>query len=133
LRLAATIAGGAPLLGAPLDLERHLGPARRLPVDLLLLEDERLVLLGVDLDFEVVSLGPGARARDDRDGLAGGELAVHAGGRDADALLTAAHAQPMELGTVEELREDRRNLLANDPGAVVGHRDPEAGRLAHPR
>src|SRR5262249_3546136 len=115
---------------AALDLERHLGAARRLPVDLLLLEDERLVLLGVDLDFEVVSLSPGARARDDRDGLAGGQLAIHAGRRDADALRSAAHAEPVELGAIEAVGENRRDLLPDDPGAVVGHGDPEAGRLA---
>src|SRR5439155_16474188 len=41
-----------------------------------------------------------------------------------------AHAQPMELGPVEELREYPRNLLADDAGAVVGDRNPEAARLA---
>ena len=45
---------GAALLVAPLDLERHLRAALVLPVDLLALEDPGLVLLGVDLDFEVV-------------------------------------------------------------------------------
>ena len=38
--------------------------------------------------------------------------------------------QPVELRAVEELREDRRNLLADYPGPVVDHRHAEAGRLA---
>ena len=45
---------GAALLIAALDFEGHLGAAVVLPVDLLVLENPRLVLLGVDLDFEVV-------------------------------------------------------------------------------
>src|SRR5207247_1054712 len=98
-----------------------------------LLEDQRLVLLGVDLDFEVVGRRPRAGTRDDLDRLAGRELPVHAGRRDADALLSSAHAEAMELGAVQELREDPRNLLANDAGAVVGDGDPEAARLARRR
>src|SRR6266446_6257807 len=55
---------------------------------------------------------------------------LHAGRRDADPLLAATHAQPVELRTVEELGEDRRNLLADDAGAVVADGHPEARRLA---
>ena len=121
---------GAALLVAPLDLERHLRAALVLPVDLLVLEDPRLVLLGVDLDFEVVGGAARAGARDDLHRLAGGEQAVHAGRGDADALLAAAHAQAVELRAVEQLAEDQRDLLADDAGAVVDDRDPEAGRLA---
>src|SRR5882724_2073203 len=124
---------GAALLVAPLDLHRHLGAARRLPVDLLLLQNQRLVLLGVDLDLEEMGGRSGAGARDDLDGLAGRELSVHAGRGDADALLAAAHPEPMELRSVEELRENRRNLLPDDAGAVVGDRDPEPGGLARGR
>ncbi len=121
---------GAALLVAALDLQRHLGAARVLPVDLLALEDPRLVLLGVDLHLEEVGGRPRAGARDDLHRLAGGELCVHAGRRDADALLAAAHAQPVELRAVEQLGEDRRNLLADDPRPVVAHRDPEPRGLA---
>src|SRR3990170_2401838 len=121
---------GAAFLVAPLDLERHLGAARVLPVDLLALEDPGLVLLRVDLDFEVVGRPARAGARDDLHRLAGRQLGVHAGRGDADPLLAAAHAQAVELRAVEELGEDRRNLLADDAGAVVGDRDAEAGRLA---
>src|SRR3989475_8119592 len=117
----------------PLDFHRHLGPPWEFPGDLLLLEYQRLVLLGVDLDFEVVGRRPRAGTRDDLDRLTGRELPVHAGRRDADALLSSAHAEPMELGAVQELREDPRNLLANDAGAVVGDGDPEAARLARRR
>ena len=44
---------GAAFLVAALDLQRHLRAALVLPLDLLVLEDPRLVLLGVDLHFEV--------------------------------------------------------------------------------
>src|SRR5262249_23684127 len=91
------------------------------------------VLLGVDLNFEVVGGRPRAGARDDLDGLAGRELPVHAGCRDADTLLPSAHAEPMELGAVQELREDPWNLLADDAGAVVGDRDAKARGLARRR
>src|SRR5262249_22635749 len=123
----------AALLVPALDLEGDLGAARRLPLDLLLLEDQGLVLLGVHLDLEEVRGRFCARARDDLHGLARRELAVHAGGRDTDALLTAAHAEPVELRSVEELREDRRDLLPDDARAVVGDRDAGAAGLARRR
>ncbi len=82
-------------------------------------EDSGLVLLGVDLDFVVVGRFPGRDFRDDFDRLAGGLHAVHAGGADADALLAATLAQAVELGAVEQLAEDQRDLLLEDAGAVV--------------
>src|SRR6185503_8367014 len=124
---------GAALLVLALHLERDLRTARPVPFDLLVLVDQRLVLLGVDLDFEVVSVGPGARARDDLHRLAGRELAVHSGRRDGNALLAAALTQAMELGAVEQLREHPGDLLAHDARAVVRDRDPEARRLARRR
>src|SRR2546427_1375131 len=121
---------GPPLLVTALDFHGHLGSTLGLPRDLLLLQNLRLVLLGIDLDLEVMGGRSRTGAGDDLDGLAGRELSIHAGRRDADALLSSAHAQPMELGPVQELREDRRNLLADDAGPVVGDRNPEAARLA---
>src|SRR5262249_36455397 len=121
------------LLIPALHLQRHLRAARRLPGDLLLLEDAWLVLLGVDLHLEVVRGRACTGARDDLHRLAGSELTVHAGRRDADALLPAALPQPMELRAVQELGEDRRNLLPDDAGAVVGHGDAEPRRLARGR
>src|SRR3989475_11805603 len=121
---------GPPLLVTALDFHGHLGSTLGLPGDLLLLQNLRLVLLGIDLDLEVMGGRSRTGAGDDLDGLAGRELSIHAGRRDADALLSSAHAQPMELGPVQELREDQRNLLADDAGAVVGDRNPEAARLA---
>src|SRR4029450_810610 len=115
--LDVLVDGGAALLVAALDLHGDLRPAGRFPLDLLLLENQRLVLLGVDLDFEEMRGRPRAGARDDLDGLAGRELAVHAGGRDADALLTAPHAKPAETGAVEELGEDRRGMAPGGSGA----------------
>src|SRR5205823_7149892 len=131
--LEVLVDGGAPLLIAALDFHGDLRPARRLPGDLLLLEDARLVLLGVDLHLEVMGGRPRAGAGGDLDGLARRELRVHTGRRDADALLPPAHAQPMELGAVQQLREDRRNLLADDAGAVVGDGDAKPGGLARRR
>src|SRR5207253_8353585 len=81
-------------------------------------------------DLEVMDGRSRAGAGGDLDGLAGGELSIHAGCRDADSLLSSAHAQPVELGPIQELREYRGDLLADDAGAVVGDRDPEAARLA---
>src|SRR5213076_1811377 len=66
-----------------------------------------LVLLGVDGHLEVMRGRARPRARGDLHGLAGGELRIHAGRRDADALLAAAHAQAVELRAVEQLGEDR--------------------------
>src|SRR5437899_1065222 len=123
----------AALLVAALDFHRHLGAARRLPVDLLLLQNQRLVLLGVYLASAVLGGRSPARPRDDLNRLAGRELTVHPGRRDADALLAAAHAQPVEFRSVQELREDRRDLLSDDTGAVVGHGDAKAARLARGR
>jgi len=92
--------------------------------------DQRLVLFRVDLDFKKVSGRPGTGARDDLDRFAGRELPIHAGGGDTDPLLAAAHPHPMELRTVEQFGEDARNMLADDAGPVVRHRDPEPGGLA---
>src|SRR5260221_944776 len=83
---------GAALLVAPVDLQRHLRAARVLPVDLLVLENPRFVLLCIDLDFKVVGGGPRACARDDLHRLARRQLSVHACGGDTDALLAPAHS-----------------------------------------
>jgi len=64
-------------------------------------EDLRLVLLCVDLNFVVVGGFVGADFRDNFYGLAGGLHAVHASGADADALLSATLAEPVELRAIE--------------------------------
>src|SRR4029434_8563755 len=104
-----------------------------LPLDLLLFENARLVLLGVDLDFEIVRRRSRARARGNLQRLAPFQLRVHASGADADALLAAAHTQAMKFRAVEQLCEDRRNLLAHDAGAVIDHGNPKTGRLTRRR
>jgi hypothetical protein len=124
---------GPPLLVAAFDFEGHLGSAMVLPIDLFSLENPRLVLLGIDLDFEVVSRRPRARARDNLHRFADCQLRIHAGSRYADALLSAAHAQPVEFGPVEKLGEYRRDLLADDAGAVIDHCYPKPVRLARGR
>src|SRR5207247_10094555 len=131
--LDVLVDGGAPLLIPALDFHGHLGSTRGLPGDLLLLQNQPLVLLGVDLDLEVLSGRPRTGAGGDLHGLAGGELPVHAGRRDAHPLLSSAHAQPVDVGPIQELREYSWNLLADDAGAVFGDRTPDAVRLAQRR
>src|SRR6185369_2815482 len=70
-----------------------------------------------ELELVRLRLLPGAR--DDADGLAGRQQAVHARRGDADALLAAALAELVELAAVEKLPEDPGDLLADDAGAVV--------------
>ena len=45
---------------------------------------------------------------------------------DANALLTAGHAQPVELGAVQQLGEDARYLVLDDTGTVVLNRNLKA-------
>src|SRR5262245_54610754 len=114
--------GSSAFLISPLDLEGHLGAAMVLPIDLLFLKNPRLVFFGIDLNFKIVSGRSCASARDDLNRLAGCQLRIHAGGGYADALLPAAHAQPVELGAIEKLCKYRRNLLAYDAWTVVDYR-----------
>ena len=112
--------------GDPLDrvLLHQLGPdlaGRDLDPLPPAVEDLGLVGLGVDPQLVVVGVIPGAGLGDDLHRLARREHAVHAGGRDADPLLAAAHPQPMKLRAVEELAEDQRDLLADDARAIVLH------------
>lgn len=60
---------------------------------------------------------------------AGGKHAVHPCGADTDALLSAAHAEPVEFAAVEEFSEDVWDLFFNDPWAVVLDGDAEAAGL----
>src|SRR5262249_8918428 len=120
--LEVFVDGSAPLLIASLDFESHLSTTMVLPVDLFFVENRRFVLLGIDLDFEVVSGRPRAGARGDLYRFAGCQLRIHARRRYADALLSSAHAQPVELGAIEKLCKYRRNLLAYDAWTVVDYR-----------
>src|SRR5207247_5085122 len=88
---------GAPLLIPALDFHGHLGSTRGLPGDLLLLQNQRLVLLGVDLDLEVLSGRPRTGAGGALHGFAGGVLPVLAGRGYSHSLLSSAHAYVMEL------------------------------------
>ena len=123
--LDIVIHAATALLVARLELDLNPGAVLLLPLGLFFLEHERLVLAGVDRDFEQMRDGLRRGARDDGDGLAGGELAVHAGGRHADALLAALLLEPVELRTVEELAEDLRDLRLYDSRTVVLDRNPE--------
>src|SRR2546422_8190782 len=91
---------GPSFLVTALDLDGDLRPALALPINSLFLENPRLVLLRIDLDFKVKGRRLRADAGGDLDGFAGCHLSVHASGCDPDTLLSSAHAQPMELGPV---------------------------------
>src|SRR5581483_3085816 len=99
----------AMLLGGPVLVAEHrvlledVG-AVAARVQLEVREDDRLLLADLGVD--------------DR-GLAGGELPVHHGGGDADALLAAALADGVEARAVEQAAEDVADLLLDDAGAVV--------------
>src|SRR5262249_2553304 len=69
--LEVFVHGRATFLVAPFDLEGHLGAPVVFPLNLLLLENTRLVFLGIDLHFEVVRRRSRAGTRDDLHGLAG--------------------------------------------------------------
>ena len=116
----------APALVAPLELDRDARPASALPFDLALALDHRLVAQRVDRQLVAVGGAPTTGSTLDDDRLAGGQLAVHSGGADADPLLAPALPQPVELGAVEELAEDLGNLCLDDAGSVVGDLDPES-------
>ncbi len=70
----------------------------------------------------------GADFGDDLHRLAGRLHAVHSGRADADALLPAALPQAVKLRAVQQLAEDQRDLLLENPGAVVlnAHFEPVA-------
>ena len=121
---------GAALLVAPLDLEGHLGAALVRPSRSSCSRRSGARSSWCRSAPRSSGRRPRAGARGDLHRLAGGDLGVHAGGGDADALLAPAHAQAMELRAVEELGEDGRDLLADDAGAVVDDGDAEAGGLA---
>src|SRR5688572_18373780 len=87
------------------------------------IDDLGLVALGVDLNLEVMRRLSRRRHGDDLHRLSGREHAVHTRSADADSLLAAAHPEPMELRAVEELSEDQRYLLLDNPRAVVLHAD----------
>ena len=122
--------GGSTFLVAAFNLKGHLRAVVIVPVDLLVYKNPWFVLLGIDLDFNIVRRGLCAGAGNNLNGFARGELTVHPGGGDADALLPSAHAQSMKIRSVQELRKNPGNLLANDAGAIIDHRDSEAAGLA---
>src|SRR5262245_790955 len=122
--------GGSAFLISSLDLYGHLGAAMVLPVDLFFFENPWLVFFGIDLNFKIVSGRPRAGARDDLNRFASCQLGIHAGSGYPDALLSAAHAKPVELGAIEKLCEYRRNLLANNAWTVVDNGYPKPVGLA---
>src|SRR5437016_6858274 len=73
-----------------------------------------LIAPGVDLNLKVVRRLSRRGHRNDLHRLARGEHAVHAGGADADALLAAAHPQPVEFRTVWKFSENQRDLFLHN-------------------
>jgi hypothetical protein len=96
-----------------LPVDGHLGP----------------VGLGVHRQFDVVGILLGAWPGVNDHRLAGGDQPVHARCADADALLTAAHFQPMELTAEQQPAEDILHLFADDAGPIVDHSHAVTGRF----
>src|SRR5262245_30860444 len=69
-------------------------------------DDFRLIMLGIDLNLEIMRGFLGRRFRDDLHRPARSEHPIHTGRADADTLLAAAHSQTMEFGSVEKLSEN---------------------------
>ena len=109
------------------DLELDARAVLLVPLrERLVVGDHRLVLPRVELDLEHVGrLGLPDPARH-ADRLARGDLAVHRGRGDADALLAATLLEAVELRPVEQLAEDLRHLVLHDAGPVVLDDDQEA-------
>jgi len=112
------------------DLQRDLRPLRLVPFNLLVLMDQGLVLFRIDLDFEKMGGRSWAGPRDDLHRLAGRQLSIHAGRRDTDALLAAAHPHAVKFRAIEQLGKNPWNLLTNDARPVVRDGDPEFCGLA---
>ena len=91
-------------------------------------DDLRLVTPCIDLNLEVMRRLFRRRHRDDFHRLTRSEHAVHTGSTDADSLLAAAHPQPMEFRSVEQLAENQRDLFLDDSWTVILNADLEAVR-----
>src|SRR5690606_7793243 len=83
------------------------------------------VLRGVDTDRIFERQRPLARLAAHLDRLARRQLAIHAGGADADALLAARLAQAVELAAVEQSPEHVWHLGFDDAWTIVlnNHRE----------
>ncbi|MCZ7660324.1 MAG: hypothetical protein M5U07_21935 [Xanthobacteraceae bacterium] len=130
-----------PFLGVALELDLDPGAVRTVPGQAPLLVDVRAVPGRVDRHEELGGELVARDATDDVQGLADGELPVHAGGRDPHALLAAGLAELVEFRAVEQLAEDPRDLALDDSGPVVldddarspvavAHLDPDLGQDA---
>jgi len=92
-------------------------------------DDLRLVLLGIDLELEVVDWRAFGGLREDLHRPTGREHAVHPRGADADPLLASALSQTVEFAPVEKLTEDQGDLLFDDSRPVVLDRDAKTPGL----
>ncbi len=89
------------------------------PIHFFVHEDGRLVSARINLHLHPVRLLVAFRLRKYPGGGSGGELAVHPRGADADALLTARHAQAVKFRAIQELGENLRDLLPHNARPVV--------------
>ena len=86
-------------------------------------EDFRFVRFRVDADDEIRRRFARREFRDDFERFSGRQQAVHPGRADPDPLLTAAHSEAVEFRAVKKFPVNQRNLLRQDTGAVVLHRN----------
>ena len=94
--------------------------------------DARCVLRGIDEQAQLVGLAARLLA-DDGGRLPGRHLAVHDGGRNADALLPTRLFEAMEFRAVQQLREDLADLGLWNPRSVVLDAHQESRSLAERR
>ena len=114
----------ATLLVGALQLDGDQGPVGGLPVDLEVPLDHRLVAKGIDDQFVAVGRFAPAGAALDDDRFAGGELAIHARGTDANALLASTLTQAVEFRPIQQLAKYLRDLGPDDAWTIVRHLDP---------
>ncbi len=130
---ARGIVRGRQILALLRDFPHRRGqfaePLEREVIRLFVERDLRSIRLRVHRQFDVVGVLRRLGAGLDEHGLAGRDQAVHARGRDADALLPAAHLEAVELGAVKQPPEDVFHLRADDARPVVHDGDAVAAAL----
>ena len=103
----------------------HIGFSDRLPIDDFFLDDLGPILLGVDLQFVIVSLAARPGSAGNLDALARRQQPVHPRRRNPDTLLAARHPQRVKFAAVEQPTKNVRNLALDNPRPVVLHPDAE--------
>ena len=102
-----------------LELQLNSCSVRENPVNLLMRQNLRLVVLGLDGKRHLVCRTRGVGSGNDGGRLAGCQLCIENCRRYSDTLLTAGLSYLVETGTVEQFCIDRRHLLRDDSRAIV--------------